>query len=130
MSPGCTTAVRVVGSTSMPVIRSVETTRQPSTADAPPDSPLPAPRGTTGMPLRGREPHRHLHVLGRAGPHDGERDTRVRVVGAIPSVLVHPLRVGDDDVLTEVRNEGPEVDLHGSSHVGKTDWLMAKKPTT
>jgi len=29
----------------------VETTRQPSTAEAPPDSPLPAPRGTTGTPL-------------------------------------------------------------------------------
>ena len=51
ISPGCTTAVRVVGSTSIAVIRSVETTRQPSTADAPPDSPLPAPRGTTGMPF-------------------------------------------------------------------------------
>ena len=32
------------------VIRSVETTRQPSTADEPPDSPLPAPRGTTASP--------------------------------------------------------------------------------
>src|SRR4051794_22251752 len=50
ISPGCTTAVRVTASTSIAVIRSVDTTRQPATADAPPERPEPAPRGTTGMP--------------------------------------------------------------------------------
>lgn len=48
-APGCTRTVRVVGSTSISRIRSVETTMQPSTADEPPDRPVPAPRGTAGM---------------------------------------------------------------------------------
>ena len=50
IAPGSVTTVRVTGSTSIRVIRSVDTTRQPSTADEPPDSPLPAPRGTTARP--------------------------------------------------------------------------------
>src|SRR4051794_8016786 len=47
-APGSATAVRVTGSTVTAVIRSVLSTRQPSTAVAPPASPVPAPRGTTG----------------------------------------------------------------------------------
>ena len=50
IAPGSATRVRVTGSTSTRVIRSVDTTRHPSTADAPPLSPLPAPRGTTARP--------------------------------------------------------------------------------
>jgi hypothetical protein len=46
--PGCATAVRVTGSTVMARIFSVDSTMPPSTAVAPPESPLPAPRGTTG----------------------------------------------------------------------------------
>ena len=47
-SPGWHTAVRVTGSTVMSRIFSVDSTMPSSTAVAPPDSPLPAPRGTTG----------------------------------------------------------------------------------
>ena len=48
--PGCTTATIACGSTSMARIRSVESVMAPSIADDPPDRPVPAPRGTTGMP--------------------------------------------------------------------------------
>lgn len=50
-SPGWHTAVRVTGSTEMSRIFSVESTMQLSRAVAPPDRPLPAPRGTTGTRL-------------------------------------------------------------------------------
>src|SRR5690606_2127023 len=48
-APGSTRAVRVATSISIPVIRSNEMVSAPSTADDPPESPLPAPRGTTGV---------------------------------------------------------------------------------
>src|SRR5271165_2646491 len=51
-SPGWHTAVRVTGSTVMSRIRSVASTMPLSSAVAPPDRPLPAPRGTTGMRCR------------------------------------------------------------------------------
>jgi hypothetical protein len=52
-TPGWTTARRSAGSISrISRIRSVESTTHPSTAFAPPESPVPAPRGTTGMPCR------------------------------------------------------------------------------
>src|SRR5919112_1420568 len=47
-APGSTIATRAAGSISTERIRSRVTTRQPSTAEEPPDSPVPAPRGTTG----------------------------------------------------------------------------------
>ncbi len=47
-APGSTTATWVAGSISTLVIRSRLSTMPPSTAVEPPDSPLPAPRGTTG----------------------------------------------------------------------------------
>src|SRR5689334_6833076 len=50
-SPGCTTAVRVTGSTVISRIFSVLNTMPPVTAVAPPDSPVPAPRGTTAILL-------------------------------------------------------------------------------
>src|SRR6478735_10538100 len=50
-TPASTTAYRSAGSTSrILVIRSSERTRHPAVALAPPDSPVPAPRGTTGTP--------------------------------------------------------------------------------
>src|SRR3954463_3953454 len=48
-SPGCVTATFDTGSTRMSRIRSSDTTTPPSTALEPPDSPEPAPRGTTGI---------------------------------------------------------------------------------
>ena len=48
-SPGCTTAVRVTGSTVMSRIFSVVNTMPPSSAVAPPDNPVPMPRGTTAI---------------------------------------------------------------------------------
>ena len=50
-SPGCATAVRVTGSTVISRIFSVDSTIPPSTAVAPPDRPVPAPRGTTAIRL-------------------------------------------------------------------------------
>ena len=47
-APGSTTATWQWTSISIARIRSSETTMPPSTAEEPPDSPLPAPRGTTG----------------------------------------------------------------------------------
>ena len=47
--PGCATAVRVTGSTAMSRIFSVLSTMPPSSAVAPPDSPVPMPRGTTAI---------------------------------------------------------------------------------
>ena len=51
-APGWTTATREATSISTARIRSVDRTMPPSTASAPPDRPVPAPRGTTGMPCR------------------------------------------------------------------------------
>ena len=49
--PACTTQVMLSASMSrMAVIRDRSTTKQASTALAPPDSPVPAPRGTIGVP--------------------------------------------------------------------------------
>ena len=49
MSPGCTTARRFATSISrMRAMRANDTTTPPSTGIAPPDSPVPAPRGTIG----------------------------------------------------------------------------------
>ena len=100
------------GSTSMPVIRSVETTRQPVDRGRAAGQPGAGTAGHDGDAVRGREPHGGLDVLGRPGPHHRERDAGVGVVGAVPAVLVHPLRVGDDDVVAELRQQGSEVDLH------------------
>ena len=47
-APGSTTATRHSVSISIARIRSSDSTSPPSTADDPPLSPLPAPRGTTG----------------------------------------------------------------------------------
>ena len=130
ISPGCTTAVRVTGSTSMrghPLGRDHQAALDRRRAAG---QPAAGAAGHHGDAVRGREPHRRLHVLGRPGPHHRQRDARVGVVGAVPAVLVHPLRIGDDHVLTELRDQRPEVDLHCSRHVGKTDSLMAKTPTS
>ena len=52
MTPGSTTAIWLAGSmVLMAVIRSVDRTTQPSTALAPPESPVPAPRVTSGVPV-------------------------------------------------------------------------------
>ena len=50
-TPGCTTQIRFSGSIStMAFIRDRSRIRQPSTAFAPPDRPVPAPRVTIGTP--------------------------------------------------------------------------------
>jgi hypothetical protein len=50
-SPGWVTAVRVTGSTVISRIFSVLSTMPPFSAVAPPDSPVPMPRGTTAILL-------------------------------------------------------------------------------
>ena len=100
----------MTASTSIRVIRSVETTRQPSTAEAPPESPLPAPRGTTGTPCSAA--NRTAAWTSSVDPArtTASGDARVGVVGAVPAVLVHPLRVDDDHVVAELRDQRSEVD--------------------
>ena len=44
---------------------------QPSVALAPPDSPVPAPRGTTGAPNSRAGPHDVLHLVLGSRPHPG-----------------------------------------------------------
>ena len=51
-SPGCTRASIAARSISISRIFSVESVMQPSTAAAPPEIPVPAPRVTTGTPSR------------------------------------------------------------------------------
>ena len=52
-TPGSTTATRLTGSTSRILFSRVKArTREPSRATAPPESPVPAPRGVTGTPRR------------------------------------------------------------------------------
>ena len=120
--------MRVTGSTSIAVIRSVRHDQAAVDRRGPAGQAAAGAAGHDRDAVRGREPHRRLHVLGRPGADHGEREPRVGVVGAVPAVLLHPLRIGDDDVVAELRDEGPEVDLLRSSHVGKTGSLMAKKP--
>jgi len=48
-NPGWATAVRVTGSTAMARIFSVDSTIPPLSAVAPPDNPVPMPRGTTAI---------------------------------------------------------------------------------
>ena len=48
IAPGWATATRIAGSMVMSVMRSSERTMPPSTAVDPPETPVPAPRGTTG----------------------------------------------------------------------------------
>ncbi len=51
ITPGCTRATRLGRSTSrICFIRDSPITTQPSLGSAPPDSPVPAPRGTIGIP--------------------------------------------------------------------------------
>ena len=50
-APGCVTTVRVTGSTRMSRMRSSESEMPPSIAVDPPDRLVPAPRGTTGVPV-------------------------------------------------------------------------------
>src|SRR3954462_81086 len=81
-APGSATAVRVTGSTVTAVIRSVLSTRQPSTAVAPPAAhhqaaaargrpaaqPGARPAGDDGDAVLARPAQRRLHVRGAAGP--------------------------------------------------------------
>ena len=80
--------------------------------------------GTAGHdrnPVRGREPHRGLHVLGRLGTHDRERRARVGIVRAVPTVLVHPSSIGEDTVVSdrggEAENRASDSGIHRSSLV-------------
>ena len=51
ITPGCTRATRLGRSTSrIFFIRDSPITMQPADGSAPPDKPVPAPRGTTGIP--------------------------------------------------------------------------------
>mgnify|MGYP006369474541 CR=1 FL=1 len=52
VTPGSAQAVWVWGSTSRRVIRVKATTMDPSSGTAPPERPLPAPRGTSTTPCR------------------------------------------------------------------------------
>ncbi len=97
--PGCATAVRVAGSTVMSRIRSVDSTTPPSSAVAPPDSPVPAPRGHHRDTVGGGPAQHRLHLLGAPRPHHGQRGARVRVGGTVLAVGRDDVGIGDDGAL-------------------------------
>ncbi len=113
-APGSTTAMRVAGSTSIARMRSSETTRQPSSADAPPDSPVPAPRGHDGETVLGGEAYGGLHVLGARRAYDREGDPGGRVVGAVPAIAVHPVGVDQQHAVGQLAGERVEIGRHGA----------------
>ena len=92
-TPGCTTAVRAYGSTrTMRFSRAVEMTTPSCIGSAPPDRPVPAPRGTIGtfssrqmfedrqhllLGVGQRDDHRQLAVGGQAVAFVGTRVFRV-----------------------------------------------------
>ncbi len=113
-TPASTVAVSASGSTSTTVvIRSRLSTRQPSTAFAPPLRPEPAPRGTTGTPWRAAartaactsgvvaRPHEH-------GGHAGRQQPRRRLVAAVglQDVRVRVDRAGAREVVQEPCGDG------------------------
>ena len=76
-TPGSTTASSSsteISSTRF--MRSVESTSSPAPPMAPPASPVPAPRGTTGMPWARREAHASPARARRGRLDDGERRLR------------------------------------------------------
>ena len=67
-----------------------------SSAFAPPDSPVPAPRATTLNPFGGGEPDDGGDVLGRLGEHDGTGPVVFGPLGVVVRVFVATLGVGED----------------------------------
>ena len=63
-TPGSTTARRLSGSIArIRFMREHSITTAPSFASAPPESPVPAPRGTNGTPCCAARAHDRLHLL-------------------------------------------------------------------
>ena len=74
------------------VIRDRPITTQPSLGSEPPESPVPAPRGTTGIAELTREPHARCDFFRRTGQHD---DLRAHAIAEQPVALVRAqLRLG------------------------------------
>lgn len=118
-SPGCTTAVRVTGSTVISRIFSVDSTIPPSTAVAPPDRPVPAPRGTTGM----RWAVAQRNTVCTCSVLDGRTTAigvpQIRVGGAVLSVGRHDVGVGDDDAVGQFGDQGCDLRIgHGTQSYG------------
>ena len=67
-------------------IRSRHSTMPPSTAVEPPDSPQPAPRGTTGTSCRGRPDEHRLDVGGARRPDHGQRPAGSGIAGPVLAV--------------------------------------------
>ncbi len=74
---------------------SSESTRQRSSAFAPPDRPVPAPRGTILHVVLGRDPDHRRDLLGRRGAHDGQRRHERRPLGVVVGVPGERLLVGE-----------------------------------
>ena len=94
--PGWTTAVRVTGSTVMSRIFSVDSTMPPSTAVAPPDSPVPIPRGTTAIRLAVAHRRTVCTSSVRRRPDHGHRGAGVGIGGPVLAIGLQNVRVGDD----------------------------------
>ena len=97
-APGSTTATRLAGSMLIERIRSRLSTMPPVTAEDPPDSPLPAPRGTTGDPVSGRPPHDGLHLAGVVRAQHRQRHAGIRIAGPVVAVVLDQHRIGDQRV--------------------------------
>ena len=125
-SPGCTTAVRVTGSTVISRIRSVDSTMPLSNAVAPPDNPLPVPRGTTGTRCW-RCPAQHgLDIFGAQRAHDGHRLSRGRVQRAVLAVGLGDRGVGDHHAFRQL---GDQLGQGVRGHVAiLRSWLLRDPP--
>src|ERR1700760_381169 len=113
-APGWTTASRLSGSTSSTwFMAAMSSTTQPATALAPPDSPVPAPRGTTGTPrsaqvrttcwtsasVRARTP-------AAAPPPPAPGPAGRRPLGVVGGQGVQHVRVGHDPVRGQAPVQG------------------------
>ena len=97
MTPASATTYRSSAFTStMRVIRSSESTMLPASAFAPPERPVPAPRGTTGSPdAAARRTTAETSVLA-LGEHHGEGRLVRRPLGVVVRVGVEGGGIGED----------------------------------
>ena len=89
----------------MRFINAVDSTMQPSIALAPPASPVPAPRVTTGVVVAVATCKRRDDVVDRTGAHDRERLARSGGERAVVAVLIHHVGIGDETVGVEPGQE-------------------------
>ena len=120
-TPGCTTASRSTASISTIAVHPLgaTATTQPSTAFAPPDSPVPAPRGTTGTPVPRADRDRRGDLGGLQRADDGAGAAVLGPLGLVVQVGADDVGVGQDAVggerVTQLRQNLVPGCCHGST---------------